>query len=269
MSERGDPVIHPTAVIEDGAELAPDVSIGPFCYVEAGASIGAGTRLVSHVAILGETSIGEDCTVHSFAAIGDLPQDVAYGGEESYVRVGDRCQIREGVTIHRGTTPGSSTVVGDECMLMANSHLAHNVVLGNQVILANGVLLAGHVQVGDQVFMGGCAMVHQFARIGRLVMVSGFTAAKKDVPPFCMTRALSAEVMGLNVVGLRRAGFSKDDRLDLKRAFKILYRSGLGTTKAAERLRAEFDNELVTELVDFVDASQRGIASYVSKSPVS
>ena len=266
MTERPETSIHATAVVEEGARLGAGVRVGPFCYVEADTTIGAGTRLVSHVAVLAHTTIGEDCTLHSFAAVGDVPQDVAFEGGESYVQIGDRCEIREGVTVHRGTKPGSSTTVGDDCMLMANSHLAHNVSLGNRVILANGVLLAGHAEVGDQVFMGGCAMVHQFARVGRLAMISGFTAAKKDVPPFCMRRALSADVMGLNVVGLRRSDLSKEDRLQLKRAFKILYRSGLNRSRAVERMRTELEGSAVDEMIEFVDTSQRGIASYVGES---
>ena len=251
--------MHPTAVVDPGAELAAGVRVGPFCYVQSDVRIGADTVLVSHVTVLAHSTIGAACRLHAGAVVGEAPQDTAFSGEESYVRIGDRCAIREGVTIHRGTDPGSSTVVGDDCMLMANSHLAHNVRLGDRVMLANNVLLAGHVEVGDRVFMGGAAAVHQFARVGRVAMVSGYTTAKRDVPPFCITRELSASVMGLNTVGLRRAGISADDRLQLKRAFKLLYRSELNVSQALERMESELDGEPVRELVEFVRASKRGI----------
>jgi UDP-N-acetylglucosamine acyltransferase len=256
--------IHPSAVVEEGVVLGEGVVIGPLSYVEAGVSIGAGTKLGPHVTVLRHSKIGEKCSLHSGAVVGDLPQDLAFGGDESYVEVGDRCQIRECVTIHRGTTPGSTTRVGDDCMLMACSHLAHNVQLGNSVILANGVLLAGHAQVGDHVFMGGNAMVHQFARVGRLAMISGATAAKKDVPPFCMTRAHTAGLMGLNTVGLRRASVGSRDRLALKRALKLLYRSGLNVSQALERIDQEAEGDLVAELADFVRSSERGICSWAA-----
>ncbi len=254
--------IHPTAVVEEGVELGEGVSIGPLSYLQAGVSIGAGTEIGPQVTVLEFSTVGKACRLHAGAVVGDLPQDVAFGGEESYVRIGDRCQIRECVTIHRGSTPGSSTVVGDDCMLMACSHLAHNVRLGDQVILANGVLLAGHAEVGDQVFMGGNAMVHQFARVGRLAMVSGATAAKRDVPPFCMTRAHTSGLMGLNTVGLRRAGVVSKDRLELKLALKLLYRSGLNISQALDRIDLETEGDLVAELSAFVRSSERGICSW-------
>jgi UDP-N-acetylglucosamine acyltransferase len=231
--------------------------------VQAGATIGEGTRLVSHVVVLSGATVGREGSLHAGAVIGDLPQDLAFGGGETFVRVGDRCRLREGVTIHRGTVDGSTTVVGDDCMLMANSHVAHNCRLGDRVMMANGVLLAGHVEVGERVFLGGGTTVHQFTRIGRLAMVSGMSAVKRDVPPFCMTRELSSGVMGLNTVGLRRAGIGSEDRMALKRAFRILYRSGLALSRALERIEAEVDNLLAAELVEFIAGSKRGIAGYV------
>ncbi len=260
MSERS---IHPSAVVEEGAVLGDGVCVGPFCYVEGTAVLGEGTELVSHVAVLGHSTIGRECRLHPGAVVGDLPQDVAYEGAESYVRIGDRSSLREGVTVHRGTVEGSSTVVGDDCMLMANSHLAHNARIGDGVMLANGVLLGGHVEVGDRVFIGGNVGVHQFCRIGRLAMISGMTAVKRDIPPFCMTRELTTKVMSLNSVGLRRAGVSSADRLGLKRAFRLLYRSGLNLPSALERIEAEVESPLALELVEFARASKRGISGYV------
>ncbi len=258
--------IHPTAIIEAGAKLGPGVEVGPFSYVAPMVEIGSGTVLGPHVTVLDYTRIGQDCQVHPGAVIGDLPQDFAFNGEISHVDIGHHCIIREGVTIHRGTAAKSSTKVGDHCLLMANSHLAHNVSLGNHVTLANNALLAGYVQVGDRAFISGNCLIHQFTRIGRLAMLSGGTATQKDVPPFCMTRSLSTNtVMGLNTVGLRRAGMSVNDRQTLKKALQHLYSPKLNTTQALALLRAEFQHPLVLELCDFVEQSQRGICRFINR----
>jgi UDP-N-acetylglucosamine acyltransferase len=256
--------IHPSAVIEPGAQIGADVEIGPFCYVCNDVAIGDGCKLSAHVTVLPHTTIGNNCTIHSNAVLGDLPQDMAFQDGISYVIIGNNCQIREGVTIHRGTKAGTVTKVGDNCMLMANSHLAHNVQLGNQVIVANGALLAGYVEVGNQAFISGNCLLHQFARVGRLVMMSGGSAAQRDIPPFCMTRNQSSNsVMGLNSIGLRRAGISSEDRLELKRAFKVLYKSGLLIPEAIIQLKDEFDNALVKEMYEFIQKSQRGICCHI------
>jgi UDP-N-acetylglucosamine acyltransferase len=256
--------IHPTSAIEPGAKIGANVSIGPFCYIRHDVEIGDNCILDAHVTLLPYTSIGRDCHLHSHVVLGDLPQDLAFKDEPSYVRIGDNCTIREGVTIHRGTKAGTSTTVGNNCLLMAYSHLAHNVRLGNDIIVANGALLAGYVQVGDRAFISGNCLVHQFVSIGRLVMMAGGSAAQKDIPPFCMTRSTTLnKVMGLNTVGLRRAGFTSEQRLTLKRAFKILYQSNLLIPEALIKLETEFDSELVREICDFIKHSQRGIAGYV------
>jgi UDP-N-acetylglucosamine acyltransferase len=256
--------IHPTAAIEPGAKIGTNVSIGPFCYIRHDVEIGDNCRLDGHVTLLPYTSIGQNCHLHSHVVIGDIPQDLAFKDEPSYVQIGDNCSIREGVTIHRGTKAGSMTIVGNNCLLMAYSHLAHNVRLGNDVIVANGALLAGYVEVGDRAFISGNCLVHQFVRIGRLVMMAGGSAAQKDIPPFCMTRSTTLnKVMGLNTVGLRRAGLTSEDRITLKRAFKILYQSNLLIPEALTKLETEFDTDLVREICDFIKHSQRGIAGYV------
>jgi UDP-N-acetylglucosamine acyltransferase len=256
--------IHPTSAIEPGAKIGANVSIGPFCYIQNDVEISDNCILDSHVTLLAYTSIGRDCHLHSNVVLGDLPQDVAFKDEPSYVKIGDNCILREGVTIHRGTKAGSTTTVGNNCLLMAYSHLAHNVQLGNHVIVANGALLAGYVEVGDRAFISGNCLVHQFARIGRLVMMAGGSAVHKDVPPFCMTRSTTLnKIMGLNSVGLRRAGLTSEERLTLKRAFKILYQSNLLIPEAIAKLETDFDSDLVREICDFVKTSQRGIAGYV------
>jgi UDP-N-acetylglucosamine acyltransferase len=236
--------IHSTAVIEEGATLADDVEVGP------------------HAVIYRYVSVGPGCRIHAGAVLGDTPQDLAFKGIESRVRIGAGCTIREHVTIHRGTKEGTETVVGKGCYLMAGSHLAHNVALGNSVVLANNVMLAGYVEVGDGVFMGGGAGVHQFVRVGRLAMLGGNCGISKDVPPFCTTRgATPNRVSALNVVGLRRAGFTPDQRSEIRAAFKILYASGLNVSQAVARLRADFTSDVVREFADFVAASKRGICA--------
>jgi UDP-N-acetylglucosamine acyltransferase len=256
--------IHPTSAIEPGAIIGNNVSIGPFCYIQNDVEIGDNCILDGHVTLLSYTSIGQNCHLHSNVVLGDLPQDVAFKDEPSYVKIGDNCTLREGVTIHRGTKPDTTTKVGDNCLLMAYSHLAHNVQLGNNVIVANGALLAGYVEVGDRAFISGNCLVHQFARIGRLVMMAGGSAVHKDVPPFCMTRSTTLnKIMGLNAVGLRRAGFTAEERLILKRAFKILYQSNLLIPEALAKLETEFESDLVREICDFIKTSKRGIAGYV------
>ena len=254
-------MIHPTAIIEPGAELGIDVQIGPYAYVAATARIGDGCRLAPHAVVLEHTTLGARCKVHSGAVLGDLPQDLSFKNDApSYVVTGDDCVFREGVTIHRGTKPGTTTRIGNHVYMMANSHAAHNCEVGDHVILANGVLLAGYVMVGERCFFGGSSGVHQFCHIGRLAMVGAAHIATKDLPPFCITPTSGASlVAGLNTIGLRRAGFTAGQRAQIKQAFNLLYRSGLNTTQAKERLRAELANPFAAEFADFLDHAQRGI----------
>lgn len=254
--------IHSTAIVNSKAELGANVTVGPFCVIDADVKIGANTRIGPHVTILPFTSIGAGCTIHACAVLGDLPQDLAFKDAASYVRIGANCTIREGVTIHRGTKPETETVTGEGCYLMANSHLAHNVRLGNQVVLANGALLAGYVEVGERAFISGNAVVHQFCRIGKLAMISGNSAISKDVPPFCTVRGARNSIAGLNVVGLKRAGFGVPERLAVKRAFHVLYQSGLNVSQATAKIRADSPFGAVLEFCEFVEQSKRGICRF-------
>ncbi|MCX6996290.1 MAG: acyl-ACP--UDP-N-acetylglucosamine O-acyltransferase [Kiritimatiellaeota bacterium] len=257
--------IHPTAVVESGAELGAEVRVGPFAYIQAGANVGAGCVIGPHAVIYRGTTLGPRVRIHAHVALGDWPQDLSFKDEESFVRIGADCVLREGVTIHRGTKLGTTTVLGDGCFLMANSHVGHNCQLGPRVILANGVLLAGYVQVGAGAFLSGNVLVHQFTRVGRLAMLQGGSAVSKDVPPFCMTHGLSGNfVGGLNVIGLRRAGLTPEQRLQVKRAFLLLYRSGLNVTQAVARIRQEVPEGPAWELCVFIEESQRGICAYGS-----
>ncbi len=254
--------IHPSALIDDGAVLGEGVCVGPYAVIEAGAKLGKGCSIGPHVTVTGACELGSDCRVHAGAVIGDLPQDTAFKGGESFVRIGDGCTIREGVTIHRGTTPGSTTAIGDRCFLMAFSHFAHNVSVGDDVIVANGALLGGYVEVGNGVFISGNCLVHQFVRIGRLAMLGGGSGVSKDVPPFMTTRTLGFNrIAGMNVVGLRRSGVSAEERLQIKKAFTLLFRSGLNTSEAVKRISAELPEGPAAEICGFVEASERGICS--------
>jgi len=179
--------IHHTAVVEDGAEIGEDVSIGPFAFIQAGARIGEGCRIGSNAVVFKYATIGRNVRIHSCAVIADEPQDMGFDGSDSFVKIGDGCIIREGVTIHRGSKAGTTTEVGEGCMLMANSHVAHNVRIGNRAIIVNGVLLAGYVEIGEGAFLSGNCGIHQFCRVGRLALVTGCTVITKDIPPFCMT----------------------------------------------------------------------------------
>jgi UDP-N-acetylglucosamine acyltransferase len=252
--------IHATAVVAPGARIGSDVTIGPFACIEEDVAVGDRCRIGPHVTIMRHTTLGEDCEVHAGAVLGDAPQDLAFAGVESVLTIGRKCIIREGVTLNRGTKPGTATAIGDGCFLMAFSHCGHNVVLGERVILANGVLLAGYVTVGDRVFIGGNAAVHQFCRIGRLAMVGGLAAVTQDVPPFTMVATGSvSDLAGLNTVGLRRAGVNPPDRAALKRAYHVMFRAGLGRREALRRIREAESSPLVDELCGFIEATERGV----------
>lgn len=253
-------MIHPTAIIEPGAQLGADVRIGPLAYVAATAVLGDGCVLAPHAVVLDHTTLGAHCTVHSGAVIGDLPQDLSFGGEPSYVVTGDHCTFREGVTIHRGTKPGTTTRIGHRVFMMANTHAAHNCEVGDHVIMANGALLGGYVTVGERAFIGGNVGVHQFCRIGRLAMVGSMAFISKDLPPFCIApSSQNSFVAGLNLVGLRRAGLNAAQRAQIKQAFSTLYRSGLNTSQARETLRADTGNPFAAEFADFIDRATRGL----------
>jgi UDP-N-acetylglucosamine acyltransferase len=260
-------MIHSTAIIDPGAKLGKDVSIGPFACVESDVFIGDGCVIGAHASILRYTTLGPKCKVHSGAVLGDVPQDLSFSGCESSVNIGSNCVIREGVTVHRGTKKGTITEIGDDCFLMAFSHFAHNVKLGRNVIVANGALLAGYVEVGDRAFISGNAVVHQFVRIGRLAMLGGGCGISKDVPPFCtMLPVALNSVAGLNVIGMRRAGIGADDRTAIKRAFKTVYFSGLNIPQAIGNIRSEAClSAQVLEMCAFIEGAKRGICRFAGK----
>ena len=256
--------IHPTAIVSEGAQIGADVEIGPYSIVSAGAVIGAKCIIQSHVVIEGSVEMGAGNFVGHGAILGSDPQDLGFQAQiKSRVQMGNSNVIREHCTIHRGATEGSATVLGDGNFLMVGAHLGHDCRLGNSVVIANNCLLAGHVRIDDRVFVGGGSRFHQGIRIGRLAMIEGrFT---KNLPPFVI--AAKNQVYGMNILGLRRAGLTQAERDDIKRAFKLLYRSGLNTKQALEKAaEAEF-GAVGREFFEFVaEAGKRGIVSY-SASP--
>lgn len=256
-------LIHPNALVDKEAEIGADVKIGPYTVIQKDVVIGDKCEIGPHVVIHPYTTLGGGCRIHAQAVIGDLPQDMDFKpGVRSYVKMGNRCTIREGVTIHRGTNEESETVVGDESFLMAYSHLAHNVQLGKQVVVANGALIAGYAEIGDQVFLSGHVAVHQFVRIGRLAMMGGGSMVSQDVPPFCTVEPMAVnEILGLNTVGLKRAGWGPDERKELKKAFTILFNSGLNFSQAVERAETEAAGEGARELCAFIKSSKRGVCT--------
>jgi len=253
--------IHQTAVVDENADVHESADIGPYCVVGAGVVLGAGVKLHSHVVIEGKTEIGEGTEVYPFTSIGLPPQDMKYGGQDTGVRIGTNNLIREYVTIHRASVDGDGlTEIGDSCFIMAYSHIAHDCKVGNGVIMANAATLAGHVEVGDHAVIGGIVAIHQFTRVGDYAMVGGFSGVGQDVPPYMMASGPRAKLFGLNVVGLKRHGFSDEAIADLKKAYRILFR-GKGTLKQAIRKVQEevpYTDE-IGHLIEFINQNKRGI----------
>jgi UDP-N-acetylglucosamine acyltransferase len=251
--------IHPTAVIDSKAELDASVEIGPYVVIDGRVRIKRGTRVMAHACLTGWTEIGEENEIHPGAVLGDAPQDRAYKGEETYLKIGDQNIIREHVQIHRGTSAGSATVIGSNNFLMANSHVGHNCRLGDNNILANGALLGGHVEVGNSVFVSGNCVVHQFVRIGDYALMRGLSGVSRDVPPFAIID-WQHTVRGVNVVGLKRAGFDEKRIRAIREAFRALFRKGrnlaLAMKEVEESARANKD---VSALLEFIRASKRGV----------
>jgi UDP-N-acetylglucosamine acyltransferase len=254
--------IDPRAVVHPRAELGNGVTIDPFAIVEEGAVIGDGTHVMPHAFIGTGARIGRDCRIHVGAVVGHAPQDLKYKNEPTTCELGDRTVVREYATLHRGTHETMRTVIGSDSFFMAYSHVAHDCRVGNKVILANCVALAGHVTLEDYVIIGGLTPVHQFVNIGCHAMVGGGSGIGKDVPPYSLVGSRPTVWEGLNAVGLRRRGFSKEAIEAVDRAFHLIYRSGLNTTQALDRIRADATLMAVAEVqkvVDFVAASKRGI----------
>jgi UDP-N-acetylglucosamine acyltransferase len=258
-------MIHPTAIIHAKANLAKDVRVGPHAVIDEGVTLGAGCIVGPHVYLTGRTIAGENNSFHAGAVIGDLPQDLRFKGEETSIEIGSGNIFREHVTVHRSNHPEEPTRIGNHCFLMANSHVGHNTLLSDHVILANGALLAGHVQVGDRVFISGNCLVHQFVRIGKLAFMQGGSAISKDLPPFTVSRGDNG-LCGLNVVGMRRAGFSGVERLEIRRLYHLLFRSGEPFRSAFEKAERVFQSPVALEMLGFIAGSKRGVVSERAKT---
>lgn len=254
-------LIHPTAIIDASAEIAAGVSVGAYSVIGPGVTIGADSWIGPHVVINGPTRIGRENRIFQFASVGEVPQDLKFAGEESWLEIGDRNTIREFATINRGTGAGGGvTRIGNDNLLMAYIHIAHDCIIGNHVILSNNASLAGHVTVADHVILGGFTLVHQFCAIGQHVFAGMGSAIAKDVPPYLIVTGAPAEPHGLNKVGLKRRGFSEEQLLQLSRAYKVLYRQGLSLEEAKVQLQQlGEESEVVRLFAEFLQQSNRSI----------
>lgn len=248
--------IHPTAVIHDGAKLGADVEVGPYSIVGPNVTLGDGTRLLSHVVIDGLTEIGQACVIHPFAYLGASPQHTGYKGEPTRLVIGDRNIIREHVTMHTGTVQGHGvTTVGSDGLFMVACHVAHDCVVGNNVVMVNNATLAGHVHVADFVMMGGLSAVHQYSRVGRYSFIGGLAAVTKDVIPYGSVWGNHAHLEGLNLVGLRRRGFSRETISELRAAYRLLFANeGTFQERVADTTDAHGSSPEVMEIIDFIQA---------------
>lgn len=252
--------IHPRAEVDTAADLGDGVEVGPFAVVEGGVRVGEGCRILAGAHLRRGTTLGRENVVRDHAVLGGDPQDLSYGGAETFLRVGDRNTFGEGCTLHRGSKAGGTTVIGNDCFFMANTHAGHDSRVADHVILANGALLGGHAQIGERAFLSGNAVVHQHCRVGRLVMLRGTGAASKDIPPFSVVSETN-RLRGLNGIGLQRAGIGGEDLRALRRAYRTLFarprnlRKAIAEVEAHGPLTAE-----VQELLDFIAASERGVA---------
>ena len=251
--------VAPSARVHPDAVVGPAVRIGEFCVIESDVAIGAGCVLEPYVFVKRWTTLGEGNEISAGAALGTDPFDKAFSGKRSYLRIGSRNRIREHWTVSRGTEPESVTEIGDDNFIMSSGHIAHNCRVGSNVVIASCALLAGYVEVEDQAFISGGVVVHQYSKIGRLAMIGGNSRVNSDVPPFFLYAGFNVEAKGLNVVGLKRAGFKASDLSALKKAYHLLYRSGLKLEEALDRIESEVGTPEARHLAAFVRRSERGI----------
>jgi UDP-N-acetylglucosamine acyltransferase len=252
--------IHPTAIVSPNAKIGTNVEIGPYAIIHDDVEIGNDCFIGAQAGIYDGARIGNNVKIFQSASVSNAPQDLKYANEKTYLYIGDNTVVREFTALHRGTTATGKTTIGSNCLIMALSHVAHDCVVGNNVIIAGGVMLAGHVQIEDTVIIGGLSAIHQFCKVGQHTMAGGGSMINADVPPYCMTSGYPARFMGLNVIGLRRRGFSNEDINAIKEAYRIFYNSGLLHTEALEKVKEQFsENPVVKTIIDFISSSQRGI----------
>ena len=255
-----DLVIHPTAIVHPKAKIDASVQVGPCVVIDEGVEIGPECVIGPHVYLTGLATIGAGNRFFAGCVIGEAPQDLKYKDEPTRLRIGDHNVFREHVTVHRSTKVGEETVIGSHNFLMQHSHVAHNVVFGNHAILAGGALLAGHVSVADRAFISGNCLVHQFVRIGTLALMQGGSAVSKDLPPYTVARGDNG-ICGLNTIGLRRAGITAQERLELKQLYHALFREGVNLRRAVEQARTRFSTGPAKVLIDFVASAKRGVCA--------
>ena len=256
-------MIHRTAIIAEGAEMHPTCEVGPYAVIDGQARLGANCRVGPHVHITGLTQIGANNTFHTGCVIGDAPQDLKYKDEPTGLRIGADNVFREHVTIHRSAKLFEETVIGSNNFLMAGSHVGHNSILGDHIIVANGALIAGHVTVEDRVFISGNCLLHQFVRVGALVLMQGGSAISKDLPPFTIARG-NNHICGLNIIGLRRAGVGAQERLELKKLYRAIFRSGEPIRNAADHAFGKFNTPQTRAMLEFISASKRGVCADIT-----
>ena len=249
----------PTARVDPGATIGPGSRIGEYCVIEPDVMIGANCLLEPYVYVKRWTTIGDENEISAGTVLGTDPLDKAFDGQRSYLRIGRKNKIREHYTISRGTQPESETRIGDGNFIMTSGHIAHNAALGDNIVVASCALVAGHVEIESQAFISGGVVIHQFSRIGRLAMVGGNTRVNSDLPPFFLYSDFNAAAKGLNIVGLKRAGFSLEEIKQLKFAYRLLYREGLKREEALRRIESELPSEHTRYLAEFVRRSKRGI----------
>jgi UDP-N-acetylglucosamine acyltransferase len=254
-------MIHPTAIVHPKARLDGTVQVGPYAVIDEGVELGPHCVVGPYAYLTGLTTAGSHNRFFSGCVIGEAPQDLKYKGDPTRLRIGDHNTFRENCTVNRATTPEEDTVVGSHCLLMANTHVAHNCVMGNGIIFANGAMMAGHVVVGDKAVISGNCLIHQFVRIGTLAMMQGGAAISQDLPPYAVAANGANAMCGLNIVGLRRAGFTPEQRVELKKLYRILFRSGRNLRDAMAVAQSEFNGGPPRVMLDFVAATKRGICA--------
>jgi len=252
--------IHPTALVDPNAELGTNVTIGPYSIIESDVIIGNDTHVGNHVTICSGTTIGESCSIFHNCSIGEIPQDLKFTGENTVTRIGNNTTVREYVTINRGTRALGETIVGSHCLLMAYVHVAHDCILGNHVILSNMATMGGHVTIGDWASLGGGVLIHQFCRIGEHVFVGAGFKVTQDVPPFILAANEPLSFGGINRVGLKRRGFSSEDKKIIKEIYTIYFRSGSNRNQALEKIESELEpSNYRDRILEFIRSSERGI----------
>jgi UDP-N-acetylglucosamine acyltransferase len=252
--------IHPTAIVDPKAELGKDTSVGPFTIIHEGVRIGDNVQIGSNILIDSGTIIGKNCRIHHGAVLGTPPQDLKFGGEKTFLEIGENTVIREYATINRGTKHRGKVTVGSDCFIMIYAHIAHDCIIGNNVILANSVNLAGHIVIEDYAIIGGVVPVHQFTRIGAHSIIGGGFRVPKDVPPYILAGGYPLRYMGLNIIGLKRRNFPEKTLTILKNACRILFQSKYNTTQAVDKIKSEIEPiPEIQHLLEFIEKSERGI----------